>query len=273
MTQLAAVKKAAAFINKKTKNFKPEIAIITGSGLAGSVPELQNKIVIPYKNIPGFLRSTVAGHTGNLIFGKYKNKNIMVMQGRFHYYEGHNIKDIALAPRVMAELGVHTLVLSAAVGSLNAKLTPGALCVVSDHINFTATNPLIGNYDAAFGPMFVELGEAYDKKLIKIILDEAEKLKIKSGPGVYFGVTGPNFETPAEIRAFKTLGADVVGMSVIHEVLSARQAGIKVCACAWVTNLASGISKTPLSHAETLSESKKIEGKFNKLLENILVKI
>ena len=272
MTQLETVKKISSFINKKTKNFKPEAAIITGSGLAGSVPELQNKIVLPYKNIPGFLQSTVAGHSGNLIFGKYKNKNVMVMQGRFHYYEGLNIKDIALAPRVMARLGVKTLVISAAAGSINANLTPGALCVISDHINFTGANPLIGNYDPAFGPMFFDMSAAYDKELAQIILDEAKKLKIKCGPGVYLAVTGPNFETPAEIRAFKTLGADVVGMSVVHEVLSARQLGIKVCGAAWVTNLASGISKTPLSHAETLAETKKIEGKFKNLLENILVR-
>ncbi|ACC98185.1 Inosine guanosine and xanthosine phosphorylase family [Elusimicrobium minutum Pei191] len=270
MSQLAKVRKITAFINKKTKNFKPEIALITGSGLAGSVPELKNKTVIPYKNIPDFLNSTVSGHSGNLIFGTYKGKKLMVMQGRFHYYEGHCIKDIALAPRVMGMLGVKTLMVSAAVGSINAKLTPGSLAVLSDHINLMATNPLIGNYDPAFGQMFVDLSEAYDKKLVKLISSKAKKLKINNAPAVYIAVTGPNFETPSEIKAFRTLGADVVGMSVVHEVIASRQAGIKVCGCAWVTNLASGISKTPLSHAETLSETKKIEGKFKTLLENVI---
>ncbi|MGB2579129.1 purine-nucleoside phosphorylase [Elusimicrobium simillimum] len=270
MTQLAAVKKITAYINKKTKNFKPEVAFITGSGLSGSVPELKDKIVLPYKTIPGFLKSTVSGHSGNLIFGTYKGKKVMVMQGRFHYYEGHDIKNIALAPRVMGMLGVKSLIVSAAVGSINAKFTPGAIVVVSDHINFMATNPLIGNYDMAFGPMFIDMSEAYDKKLSKIALDALKKLKIKHGSGIYFAVTGPNFETPAEIKAFRTMGGDLVGMSMVHEVIAARQAGIRVCGLATVTNLAAGLSKTPLSHSETLSETKKIEGKFKALLETII---
>ena len=273
MSQLAAVKKAVAFINKKTKNFTPQTALITGSGLANSVPPLEGKIVIPYASIPGFLRSTVAGHSGNLIFGAYKNKRIAVMQGRFHYYEGHNMKDIGLAPRVLAALGVKTILVSAAVGSLNPKLGPGSLCVLSDHINFMADNPLIGNYDPAFGEMFFDMSDTYDAKIRALVLDIAKKRKIKAGAGVYFAVTGPNFETPAEIRAFKTLGADVVGMSTVPEVLTARQAGMKICGLSWVTNLASGMSKNALSHAETIHETKKIEGKFTQILEDLIPKL
>ncbi|WP_428898060.1 purine-nucleoside phosphorylase [Parelusimicrobium proximum] len=270
MSQLLQVKKAAAFINKKTKNFKPEIALITGSGLAGSVPPLKNEVKIPYKSIPGFLKSTVQGHSGNLIFGEYKKKKIMVMQGRFHYYEGHSIKDIALAVRVMKALGVDKLIVSAAVGSLNPRLTPGSLAILKDHINFMGTNPLIGNYDPAFGPMFTEMGTAYNAKMKAIALKTAKKLKINHAEAVYIAVTGPSFETPAEIRAFKTLGADVVGMSTVPEVIAARQLGIEVCGLSWSTNLASGMSKVPLSHEETLSETKKIEGKFKKFLEEFI---
>jgi len=270
MTQFEQIKKAAAYINKKTKNFAPQIAIITGSGLANSVPELENKTVIPYKNIPCFLKSTVAGHTGNLIFGVYKGKKIVVMQGRFHYYEGHAMKDLALSVRTLKMLGAQTLIVSAAVGSLNQKLVPGSLCVLKDHINFMATNPLVGNYEPQFGPMFFDMSQAYDKTLRQSALKIAKKHKINAEEGVYLAVSGPNFETPSEIKAFKTLGADVVGMSTVPEVLVAKQAGMRVCGLCWSVNLASGISKKPISHQETLAEGKKIEGKFNKILKDLL---
>lgn len=273
MTQLLQVKKAVAFLNKKTKNFQPEIALITGSGLAGSVPPLEQKITVPYSSIPGFLKSTVPGHTGNLIFGVYKKRKVVIMQGRFHFYEGNPMKDLALSIRTLKFLGVQKLLVSAAVGSMDAKLPPGALCVLKDHINFMCNNPLIGNHDPAFGPMFFDLTEAYDKKMRKTALDTAKKLKIKAGEGVYLAVTGPNFETPSEIQFFKKIGATVVGMSVVPEVLTARQCGISVLGLAWVTNMGCGISKTPLSHAQTIAETKKIEQKFKDLLEILFVKL
>ena len=273
MTQLEQVKKIVTFVNRKTKNFKPQIALITGSGLAGSIPQMEKTVTIKYSTIPGFLKSTVPGHSGNLIFGVYKGKNIMIMQGRFHYYEGHPMKDLALSIRAMKMLGVEKLIVSAAVGSLNLKLKPGSLCVLKDHINFMCNNPLIGNHDPAFGPMFFDLTYAYAQPLRKIALAAAKKLKINAAEGVYLAATGPNFETPAEIQMFKKWGADVVGMSVVPEVLTARQCGIEVLALAWVSNLGCGIAKHPLSHEETLTETKKIEGKFKKLLEILLAKI
>ena len=272
-TQLAQVKKAAAFINKQTKNFKPEIALITGSGLGNSIPQLENKIVVPYAKIPGFLRSTVPGHSGNLVFGIYKGRKIVVMQGRFHYYEGHPMKDLAISVRTLFSLGVKKLIVSAAVGSLDPKLTPGSLCVLNDHINFMANNPLINNYDPVFGPRFFDLSKVYTKSLREITLAACKKVKIKAKEGTYFAVTGPNFETPAEVRAFKILGATVVGMSVVPEVLVAAQCGLEVLGLACVTNLACGIAKGELSHAQTIAETKKIEGKFKKLLEIILPKM
>jgi len=270
MTQLEQVKEAVKFLNKKTKNFKPEILLITGSGMAGSIPELKNKIVIPYSTIPHFLKSTIQGHPGNLIFGTYKGKKMVIMHGRFHYYEGYDMKDLALSIRTAAFLGVKTMLVSAAVGSLNTKLPVGSLCVLKDHINFMANNPLIGNYDPAFGERFIDLTCAYDKDLRTKTLKLAKKLKIKAGEGVYFSVTGPNFETPAEIKAFKILGADVVGMSTVPEVICARQLGLKVCGLTWIVNMACGISKTPLSHEETIRESKKIEGSFKRVLEHLI---
>lgn len=270
MTQLEQVKNAAAFILEKTNQFQPEIALITGSGLAGSIPTLEQEVKIPYCDIPGFLRSTVPGHTGNLIFGIYKGKKIVVMQGRFHFYEGHPMKDLAISIRTLKLLGVKKLLVSAAVGSMDLKLTPGSLCVLKDHINFMCNNPLIGNHDPAFGPMFFDLSEAYDKSMRQIALDAAKKVGINAGEGIYLATTGPNFETPSEIRMFQTLGATVVGMSVVPEVLVARQCGILVAGLAWVTNMGCGIEKTPLSHEQTISETKKIELKFKELLEVIL---
>jgi purine-nucleoside phosphorylase len=273
MTQLSQVKKAVAFLNRKTKNFQPEIALITGSGLADSIPPLEQVIKIPYTSIPGFLQSTVPGHTGNLIFGVYKKRKVVIMQGRFHFYEGHAMKDLALSIRTLKLLGVQKLLLSAAVGSMDAKLPPGALCVLKDHINFMCNNPLIGNHDSAFGPMFFDLTEAYDKQMRKTALAAAKQVKIKAGEGVYLAVTGPNFETPSEIQFFKKIGATVVGMSVVPEVLAARQCGIAVLGLAWVTNMGCGISKTPLSHAQTINETKKIEQKFKDLLKILFVKL
>lgn len=273
MSQLKQVEKAAAFIRKKTKNFEPEIALITGSGLAGSIPKLENEIKIAYSTIPGFLKSTVPGHSGNLIFGVYKGRKLVVMQGRFHYYEGNPIKDLAISIRTLKLLGVQKLLVSAAVGSLDLKLKPGSLCVLKDHINFFCTNPLIGNHEPAFGPMFFDLSEAYKKEMRKVAMTAAKKLKINAKEGIYLATTGPNFETPAEIQMFKKWGATVVGMSVVPEVLVARQCGIEVLGLAWVTNLGCGLSKSPLSHAETLAETKKIEGKFKKLLEILFVKL
>ena len=266
MSQLAQVKKAVAFIQKKTKNFKPTLALITGSGLAGAVPALEKEIKVPYASIPGFLRSTVPGHTGNLIFGIYKGVKVVIMQGRFHYYEGHSMKDLAISIRTLHQLGVKKLLVSAAVGSMDLKLRPGSLCILKDHINFMATNPLIGNHDPAFGPMFFDLSQAYEKTLRKTALAAAKKCGINAAEGVYLATTGPNFETPSEIQMFKKWGASVVGMSVVPEVLVARQCAIDVLGLAWVSNMGCGIEKKPLSHAQTLSETKKIEGKFKKLL-------
>ena len=179
MTQLEQVKKAVAFINKKTKNFKPEIALIAGSGLGNSIPRLDKKIVLPYEKIPHFLRSTVPGHSGNLVFGLYKGRKIVVMQGRLHYYEGHPMKDLAISIRTLFMLGVKKLIVSGAVGSLDEKLTPGSICVLNDHINFMANNPLINNYDPSFGPRFFDLSKVYTKSLRQITLAACKKVKIK----------------------------------------------------------------------------------------------
>ncbi|MCQ2410128.1 MAG: purine-nucleoside phosphorylase [Elusimicrobiaceae bacterium] len=274
MSQLAQIKKAVNFINKKTKNFKPQIGLIAGSGLGWAIPPLENKVIVPYASIPGFLQSTVPGHAGNLIFGQYKGNNIVVMQGRFHFYEGYQMKEFAISVRTLKMLGVEKLLVSGAVGSMDKQLPPGSLCVLKDHINFMCNNPLIGNSrEPEFGPMFFDLSEAYDKPMRKITLAACKKIGLKAKEGVYIAVTGPNFETPSEIQMFKKWGASVVGMSVVPEVLVARQCGMKVLGLAVVTNMGCGIEKAPLSHAQTISETKKIEVKFKKLMEILFVKL
>ena len=273
MTQLTQIKKAVQFIRKKTKNFTPEIALITGSGLANAIPELENEIKIPYTQIPEFLHSTVPGHPGNLIFGVYKGRKLVVMQGRFHHYEGHPMKDLAISIRTLKMLGVQKLLVSGAVGSLDLIIRPGSLFIIKDHINFMCYNPLIANYEPTFGPMFFDLSEAYKKDMRKIALAAAKKIGVTAKEGVYVSVMGPNFETPSEIRMFKKWGASMVGMSVVPEVLVARQCGIEVLGLGWVSNMACGIEKTPLSHEHNVNETKKIEGKFRKLLEILFVKL
>ncbi|WP_428048909.1 purine-nucleoside phosphorylase [Candidatus Avelusimicrobium caledoniensis] len=274
MPQLAQIKKAVSFINKKTKNFKPQIGLIAGSGLGWAIPPLEKKVIVPYTTIPGFLQSTVPGHAGNLIFGEYKGTKIVVMQGRFHFYEGYQMKEFAISVRTLKMLGVEKLLVSGAVGSMDKQLPPGSLCVLKDHINFMCNNPLIGNSrEPEFGPMFFDLSEAYDKTMRKVTLAACKKIGLKAKEGVYIAVTGPNFETPSEIQMFKKWGASVVGMSVVPEVLVARQCGIKVLGLAVVTNMGCGIEKKPLSHEQTIRESKKAEINFKKLMEILFVKL
>ncbi len=274
MSQLALVQKAVAFINKKTKNFKPQIGLIAGSGLGWAIPPFENKVIVPYSTIPGFLQSTVPGHAGNLIFGEYKGNKIVVMQGRFHFYEGYQMQEFAISVRTLKMLGVEKLLVSAAVGSMDKQLPPGALCVLKDHINFMCNNPLIGNSrEPAFGPMFFDMSEAYDKTMRKITLAACKKIGMRAKEGVYISVTGPNFETPSEIKMFKKMGASVVGMSVVPEVLVARQCGIKVLGLGVVTNMACGIQKKPLTHEQTIRESKNAESNFKKLMEILFVKL
>lgn len=267
LTKLMRFKK---FILKKIKNFTPETAVILGSGLSGSLPEMTDVIRLPYKSIPGFFKTTVSGHKGEFIFGRYAGKNIAVMNGRFHYYEGYGLDDIVLVVRLLHGLGVKNIIISSAVGSLHKKMKPGDMVILKDHINFFCDSTLRGIYHNKFGSMFVDLNDAYDRKLRNIAFDTAKILKIPVHKGVYIGVAGPNFETPAEIKAFKLFGADVVGMSIIPEVIAARQLGIKILGCSWVSNFAGGVEGLGLSHNDVLLSGEDASVKFKKILERIL---
>lgn len=252
------------------QNHKPETAIILGSGLGSIADNLQNKLIIKYEEIEGFPKSTVAGHNGQFVIGKIDNKEILCMQGRFHLYEGHDPKVIAKVIQALKHIGIKELIITNAAGSLNPDFYPGEIMLITDHINFSGCNPLLGANDDKIGPRFFDMSNAYDKDLQAKARNIAKRNNIKLNEGTYLMVLGPNFETAAEIRAFRILGADAVGMSTVPEVLSAVHCGIKVLAISALTNFGTGIQTTPLSHEETLSGAAKASGCLTDLIINYI---
>jgi purine-nucleoside phosphorylase len=271
--QVRQVQKISKFLKGKIGKLVPETAIILGSGLSHAIPKLSNPIKVAYTSVPGFLKSTVPGHVGQFIFGKYKGKNIVVMQGRFHLYEGYEAKRVAVPIRVLAALGVRKIIVTAASGSLTKALKPGSLLVLKDHINFSGQNPLVGNYHSKFGDLFPDMTNAYKLSLRKKALKIAKKAKLFAKEGVYVMALGPSYETPAEIKAYRILGADAVGMSVVPEVVSACQLGMEILGVSVVSNYASGILKQPLNHEEVLEETKKILPKLKVFFSDLISKV
>ena len=270
-----AVRRAAAYIKKRSGGLAPDSLVILGSGLAGASPDLTGKKIIPYKDIPGFPRPTVSGHSGRLVLGKVPgraSKTVAVMQGRFHYYEGHAMEDIALPVRALEYLGIKRIIATSAVGSMTKTLKPGDICVVSDHINLMGRNPLRAFHEEEFGDMFPDMANAYTPALRKLALKSCRRLKINAKEGVYTAVGGPSYETPAEIRAFSKLGGSIVGMSVIPETIVARQMGLEILALSWISNMAAGISKEVLSHPDVLALGSKMAVRMRKLLNDVLAK-
>ena len=252
------------------QNRKPETAIILGSGLGGIADNLQNKLIIKYEEIEGFPKSTVAGHNGQFVIGRIEDKEVLCMQGRFHLYEGHNPKVIAEVIQALKHIGIKELIVTNAAGSLNPDFHPGEIMLITDHINFSGCNPLLGANDDKIGPRFFDMSNAYDNDLQKKARNIAQKNNIKLNEGTYLMVLGPNFETAAEIRAFRILGADAVGMSTVPEVLAAVHCGIKILAISALTNFGTGIQTTPLSHEETLSGAAKASGCLTDLIINYI---
>ncbi|HAH31790.1 MAG TPA: purine-nucleoside phosphorylase [Elusimicrobia bacterium] len=267
---LKPVNVTAAWLKARIKGRKPSIAIISGSGLADALPRLEDRLVIPYAKIPGFPRTTVKGHKGELVFGRLGSKEVVMMSGRFHYYEGRPLNFIAFPIRVLGVLGVRNLILTAAVGSLKSSLRPGDLLLLKDHINLMGSNPLMGNYNPSFGEMFPDMNEPYDTLLRGAALVAAKKLRMPVKTGVYAAVTGPSYETPAEVRVYRMLGGDVAGMSVVPETITARQLKMRVLGLCWISNFASGISKTNLSHDDVLKLGAAVSTKIKALLESLL---
>jgi len=269
-SQNEKVASTAAWIRARTAGYRPVAAVITGSGLAGSMPDLSDRLSISYSRIPGFPATTVKGHKGELVFGRLAGRDVVIMRGRFHYYEGHSLGLIAFPLRVLSRLGVKTLLATAAVGSLKPSLRPGDFLILKDHINLMGSNPLMGNYDAAFGEMFPGMSEAYDPALRREALRAARRLGTRVSEGVYIAVTGPSYETPAEVRAYRSLGGTVAGMSMAPEVIAARQLGMKVLGICWISNFASGVAARSFGHQEVLDLGKAVSVKMKGLLDAVL---
>lgn len=254
------------------KKTNPRVGVILGSGLGDFVEKMENKTVIPYNDIPHFKKVTVQGHDGKMILGTVGGVEVVALQGRFHLYEGHDMEDVVYPVRVLAKLGIETLIVTNAAGGVNLSYSPGDLVILTDQINLTGRNPLIGPNDDSIGPRFPDMSHAFNAKYIDILAETAAELKMNNRQGVYVGVLGPTYETPAEIRMFRILGGDVVGMSTVHEVIVANHIGLKVCGVSCVTNMGAGIIDQTLKHEDIKDEANKVMSNFTELLNRSIVK-
>jgi xanthosine phosphorylase len=250
-----------------TEHLQPRVGIVLGSGLGAVADAVQDATTVGYEDLPGFPRPGVQGHAGRAVLGQLGGVPVCVLMGRAHFYEGGDPVERITPVRALRAAGAEVLVLTNAAGSLRADVGPGRLMAISDHINLTGFNPLMGPNDEAIGPRFPSLRDAYDPALRADLHAAASDLGIDLGEGVYLAVSGPSFETPAEIRAFRTLGADAVGMSTVHETILARHAGLRVAAVSAISNLAEGMSEVPLSHDQTLADAQRAAGDLARLLE------
>ncbi len=250
-----------------------DTGIVLGSGLGDFADEIENKLVIDYGDIPGFKRVKVTGHAGKLIVGTVEGKRVAVMQGRYHFYEGHSIEDVVFPVRVLAGLGVKNLLLTNAAGGVNKSFRPGDLMVLTDHINLMGANPLTGPNDDRLGVRFPDMSEVYEAGFRKTIFDTADTLGLKLQKGVYAGMKGPSYETPAEIRMLDVIGADAVGMSTVPEAIAARHMGVIVAGISCITNMAAGISGGLLDHSEVTETAQMVKGNFIKLLKELIKNI
>jgi purine-nucleoside phosphorylase len=264
--------RAAEQIRSRTQT-KPSIAVVLGSGLGAFADELTESTAIAYSEIPGFAKATVEGHAGKMVIGKAGEVPIAVMQGRFHFYEGYAMDDVTFPVRVLKLLGVETLILTNAAGSLNTEFTPGSLMVISDHINLMGANPLIGPNDDRFGPRFPDLTSTYDPDLQNLVIEEAKAIDIEMRRGVYAALTGPSYETPAEIHMVRTLGADAVGMSTVPEAIVARHMEMRLIGISCITNLAAGVSNRPIDHSQVMEIGKRVRAQFTELLRRVLARL
>jgi len=264
--------KAADFIFSQT-SLRPRIALVLGSGLGAFADEFAGATKIPYAKIPYFPQSTAIGHAGKLVIGKVGAIPVAGMQGRVHLYEGYSAKDVAFPVRVFARMGIKAVILTNAAGGIKREFSQGRLVVISDHINLQGVNPLTGPNDERFGLRFHDMTTAYDKRFREMTVGEADRLGIGMYEGVYAALPGPSYETPAEIRYLRSIGADLVGMSTVPEVIAARHSGLRVLGISCVTNAAAGILDQPLNHLEVLETAERVKGQFIGLLKEVIPRI
>jgi purine-nucleoside phosphorylase len=249
------------------------VALVLGSGLGAFADELEGAEAIPYEEIPGFARPTVEGHAGRLVVGKVGGVVVAAMQGRFHFYEGYKLEEVTFPVRVLALLGASSLVLTNAAGGLNNSFEQGSLVVISDHLNLMGTNPLLGPNDPRFGPRFPDMTDVYDREYQDAAITEAHAMGLELRRGIYAALSGPSYETPAEIRMLRLLGADAVGMSTVPEAIVARQMGLRVLGISCITNMAAGVLDKPINHEEVIETGERVRETFAELLRRVIPKL
>jgi purine-nucleoside phosphorylase len=268
------VTEAKTAIESKSNGRKPAIGVVLGSGLGPFADRLEDAVRIPYAQIPGFRPPLVPGHVGQLVIGTFQGKTLAVLQGRSHIYEGCTAAEVAFPIRALSAIGVKTILTTCAAGGINSQLRAGSLMAIEDHINFTGDNPLLGRAAQEGETIkFLDMTQAYSSRLLEKLTVAADKLKLGLRRGVYMAVAGPNYETPSETKAMAWLGADAIGMSVVPEVLVARQIGMEVAGLAVITNLAAGIGTRRVSHDEVLEMTRKVSENFGKLLEEFIASL
>lgn len=270
--EIQKVEEAVKLIRRRTR-LQPKVGLVLGSGLGSFADGLSDAVRIPYAKIPHFVPSTAQGHAGQLVIGESGDVPVATMQGRVHFYEGYSMKEVTFPTRVLAKLGVRALILTNAAGGINLELKERGLLLIRDHINLQGTNPLIGPNDERWGPRFPDMTQAYSKRFTQIAREEAQKLGIHLFEGVYAALTGPSYETPAEIRYLRTIGADVVGMSTVPEVIVASHMGLEVLAISCVTNMAAGILDKKIVHEEVLEAGEWVKEQFVALLRAIIPRL
>lgn len=264
---------AAEYIRGRIGDRNPSAALILGSGWGDIAGQVENPIRIPYREVPGMAVSTVPGHAGEWICGSVGKKDVLLMSGRLHPYEGHSMRDVIMPVYIMKMLGIETVVVTNAAGAINTAYSAGDMMIITDHINFTAKNPLTGENDDRLGTRFPDMSAAYDKNLSELALNIAKECDVTAHAGVYLQSTGPSFETPAEIRMFRALGADAVGMSTVPEVIAAKHAGLRVAGFSCMTNMAAGVLEQPLSHAEVLETAERVREPYGRFIKKFIESI
>lgn len=267
---LSRVDACVATIRQKAPGFAPKVGLILGSGLGAFADSLERSIVIPYSELPDFPRSSVVGHAGKLVLGFHQGMPVVTMQGRVHFYEGYEPWQVGFPTRVLCRLGIKALVVTNAAGGINTNFQVGDLMAITDHLNLAGYNPLVGPNEDALGPRFPDMSHAYDPEFLETLRAAAKTEAVAIREGVYVSLSGPSYETPAEIRMLRTLGADAVGMSTVPEVIVAAHMGVKVAGISCITNLAAGLSKQKLSHTEVSETADRVKDVFSRLLTRFL---